>query len=160
MTARHLTASMVVLDLAREAVLLVHHNATGKWVFPGGHVDPGEAPHEAALREVLEETGVRARIIAPETVYVADAVWHPSPWLTAEFDAPAKPHKGEPAHKHVDFLFCGTVASATADFRHPEREVSAVQWANILTLAQRDDVRAEVPNVAERALRYVMWARG
>ena len=34
------------------------------WTFPKGRIDPGESPEEAALRETLEETGYRARIIA------------------------------------------------------------------------------------------------
>jgi 8-oxo-dGTP pyrophosphatase MutT (NUDIX family) len=38
---------------------------THHWVLPKGHIDPGETPAEAALREVLEETGVKARIIKP-----------------------------------------------------------------------------------------------
>lgn len=29
------------------------------WVSPGGHIDPGEMPFEAGVRELLEETGVR-----------------------------------------------------------------------------------------------------
>ena len=32
---------------------------TGKVVAPGGHVEPGESPAEAAAREVKEETGIR-----------------------------------------------------------------------------------------------------
>ena len=35
------------------------------WVLPKGHIDPGETLAEAALREVLEETGVKARIMKP-----------------------------------------------------------------------------------------------
>jgi 8-oxo-dGTP diphosphatase len=33
------------------------------WTFPKGKLDPGESPEDCALREVLEETGVRARIV-------------------------------------------------------------------------------------------------
>ena len=32
------------------------------WTFPKGRVDAGETPQQAALREVLEETGYTARI--------------------------------------------------------------------------------------------------
>lgn len=38
-------------------------NAKGKpdeWVFPKGHIEPEENSHEAAVREVLEETGIKA----------------------------------------------------------------------------------------------------
>lgn len=37
----------------------------GFWVFPKGHLDPGETPEGAALREVWEETGIRAEIVGP-----------------------------------------------------------------------------------------------
>jgi 8-oxo-dGTP pyrophosphatase MutT (NUDIX family) len=30
------------------------------WIFPKGHIEPGESPEAAAVREVLEETGVEA----------------------------------------------------------------------------------------------------
>lgn len=30
-----------------------------RWCFPGGGVEPGESPEEAAYRELAEETGVR-----------------------------------------------------------------------------------------------------
>jgi 8-oxo-dGTP pyrophosphatase MutT (NUDIX family) len=33
------------------------------WVLPKGHIDPGETPATAAQREVLEETGVEAKIL-------------------------------------------------------------------------------------------------
>lgn len=34
------------------------------WVIPKGHIEPGETPEAAAVREILEETGVQAEIIA------------------------------------------------------------------------------------------------
>ena len=33
------------------------------WVFPKGHIDPGETSEKAATREVAEETGVAANIV-------------------------------------------------------------------------------------------------
>jgi 8-oxo-dGTP pyrophosphatase MutT (NUDIX family) len=34
-----------------------------RWLFPKGHIDPGETPERAAEREVLEEAGVEAKIL-------------------------------------------------------------------------------------------------
>lgn len=46
------------------SVLLLQH-LEGTWVFPKGHLDPGESALEAALREVEEEAGVFAT--SPDT---------------------------------------------------------------------------------------------
>lgn len=54
---RHFTASAVVVSPA--GVLLHLHKRLGLWLQPGGHIDPGEWPPDGALREVLEETGLR-----------------------------------------------------------------------------------------------------
>ncbi len=54
----HVTASAVVAG-ARGTVLH-RHRRLGRWLQPGGHVDPGESAAEAAVREVLEETGLEA----------------------------------------------------------------------------------------------------
>lgn len=46
-------------------VLLVHRPRYDDWTLPKGKLDPGEAPAAAALREVEEETGWRARLGPP-----------------------------------------------------------------------------------------------
>jgi diadenosine hexaphosphate hydrolase (ATP-forming) len=46
----------------RDRVLL-RRTLRGEWVFPKGWIDPGETEEQAALREVREETGVRAEIV-------------------------------------------------------------------------------------------------
>lgn len=44
-------------------VLWVKRKDCGIWVLPGGGIDQGETPEEAALRELMEETGVKALIL-------------------------------------------------------------------------------------------------
>lgn len=38
-------------------LLLMQRSDNGHWCLPGGRIDPGESAHEAAVREVREETG-------------------------------------------------------------------------------------------------------
>lgn len=44
------------------AVLLLRYRRGG-WTFPKGHIDEGEREEDAAVREVREEAGIRARIL-------------------------------------------------------------------------------------------------
>ncbi|HEY2638304.1 MAG TPA: NUDIX domain-containing protein [Streptosporangiaceae bacterium] len=53
------TAAGVVLDSGGK-VLLGRRRDTGGWELPGGIIDPAEEPADAAVREILEETGVQA----------------------------------------------------------------------------------------------------
>ena len=46
-------------------VLVVHRQRYDDWTLPKGKADEGESPEETAVREVLEETGKRCRIVAP-----------------------------------------------------------------------------------------------
>jgi 8-oxo-dGTP diphosphatase len=52
-------------------VLLVHRPRYGDWTFPKGKLEPGETDEQAALREVAEETALRARLVRelPSTRY-------------------------------------------------------------------------------------------
>jgi len=65
-------AGGLVFNATGEVLLIRDRN--GYWVFPKGHVEPRESPEETARREVAEETGVAARVIAKigETSYVND----------------------------------------------------------------------------------------
>lgn len=57
---------------------VIHRPHHDDWSLPKGHVDPGEGMEEAALREVLEETGFRCEIIRELPVYEYMAPTHPS----------------------------------------------------------------------------------
>jgi 8-oxo-dGTP diphosphatase len=46
-------------------ILVAHRPKYDDWSLPKGKADKGETPEETALREVLEETGYRCRIVTP-----------------------------------------------------------------------------------------------
>lgn len=104
----HITGSAVVLSSA--GVLLHRHKLSGMWIGPGGHVDgPTETPSQGAVRETLEETGLRA--------------WHP--WdepVIVNFDA----HETTNGHLHYDFVY---LLVAPPDVPSPpEGESPDVRW--------------------------------
>lgn len=52
----HVTASAIVAG--RRGTVLHLHRRIGRWLQPGGHIDLGEKPEDAARRETREETGL------------------------------------------------------------------------------------------------------
>jgi 8-oxo-dGTP pyrophosphatase MutT (NUDIX family) len=62
-------AIVVRLDGKEPRVLLVTAKRSPRsWIFPKGHIEKGESPEEAALRETREEAGVVGKLIAPAGV--------------------------------------------------------------------------------------------
>ena len=70
-------------------LLVEEHTADGlRLNTPAGHLEPGEAPQDGAVREALEETGRRFTPIALLGVYMAasqDAAGAPATWLRLAF---------------------------------------------------------------------------
>jgi len=93
----HFTASCYIID-AEGHVLLHHHRRLDRWLQMGGHVEPDESPDVAALREGLEESGLR------DLAFAADGIF--------DLDIHAIPAaKGEPEHAHFDVRYLARTAS-------------------------------------------------
>jgi ADP-ribose pyrophosphatase YjhB (NUDIX family) len=58
-------------------VLLVRERSDGRWTLPGGWVDVNDAPSEAVVREIFEESGYRARAV--KLAALVDKNRHPHP---------------------------------------------------------------------------------
>jgi ADP-ribose pyrophosphatase YjhB (NUDIX family) len=67
-------AAGVVIEREGKLLLICRDNdpEKGKWSFPAGFVDGGEAPAHAAAREVEEETGLQVRITSLLDVVARD----------------------------------------------------------------------------------------
>jgi 8-oxo-dGTP pyrophosphatase MutT (NUDIX family) len=104
---RHMTASAVVAG-PRGTVLHLHKRLH-QWMQPGGHIDPGEAPWEAALRESKEETGL--------------ALSHPAggPRLI-HVDV----HNAANGHEHFDLRYL--LVAGDEDPKPPPGESPEVRW--------------------------------
>lgn len=148
--AYHFTVAVFVVE--RGHVLLHLHRRTGLWLPPGGHIEPGELPDEAALRETMEEAGLAVRLVGrPGIDHHAD-------------DAPRQLVRPEgvqledisPEHQHIDLIY----------FAVPEGEVpegadlpelggeGGMQWVDEAELA-RLPVTEEVATWVQLALAEV-----
>ena len=109
----HVTASAIVLTDDHRRVLLHKHKRLGLWLQPGGHIDEGELPWQAALRETVEETGLPA-------------------YLRGEFGDEGPPlvhvdvHPGPRGHTHLDLRYL--VESPMVPPAPPEGESPDVKW--------------------------------
>ena len=62
--------------IAENKILLVKERGDG-WTLPGGWVDPGESPSEAAVRETKEESGYDVKTARLMAIYDRDRHAHP-----------------------------------------------------------------------------------
>ena len=86
---------------------------SGLWTLPGGRVDPGETPAQAAEREAFEEAGVSGRL-DPRPVEAVLLIKRPSELL-------------RPALMHAPVFLLEVLATEEPEetYRHPEWMTSA-----------------------------------
>ena len=113
----HITGSAIVVG--DRGVVLHRHKRLNMWLQPGGHIEDGEVPAEAALREAREETGLEVR--------------HPSsgPWLV-HLDV----HPGPRGHTHLDVRYVVYAEDAEpAPAAGESQEVAWFGWDEAIELA-------------------------
>jgi 8-oxo-dGTP pyrophosphatase MutT (NUDIX family) len=93
---RHFTVAVFVVHDRR--VLLHYHRKLGKWLPPGGHVDEDELPDDAAVREVLEETGIRAQLVGGRGLPIDEP-------RQLVLPAGIQVEDIYPGHQHIDLVY-------------------------------------------------------
>jgi ADP-ribose pyrophosphatase YjhB (NUDIX family) len=69
-------AGVTAVTIRDRKVLLVKRSDNGAWTAVTGIVEPGENPADCAVREVSEETGVRAQAVRLAWVHVTRPAVH------------------------------------------------------------------------------------
>jgi 8-oxo-dGTP pyrophosphatase MutT (NUDIX family) len=108
----HVTGSGFVVG--SRGVLLLKHKRLGIWLQPGGHIDSGETPWEASLRECQEETGLDVRFAGPVDADGVPELIH------------VDVHPGGRGHTHLDLRYL--IDGGDADPAPPEDESQEIGW--------------------------------
>ena len=136
---RHFTVAVFVVHGRR--VLLHYHRKLGKWLPPGGHIEDNELPDEAAIREVREETGIRARLVGGHGLPIDEP-------RQLVLPAGIQLENIYPGHQHVDLVYFAMpdpddVQSAEIDPRLAESDQVAWYAADRLAaLGASDEIQA------------------
>jgi 8-oxo-dGTP pyrophosphatase MutT (NUDIX family) len=114
---RHFTVAVFVV---RDGKVLLHwHRKLGMWLPPGGHIERDELPDDAAVREVLEETGVEVELVGERREDVEDP-------LQLHRPAGVQLEDIGPGHQHIDLIYFARPKGST-DIRD-EFSADRVGW--------------------------------
>ena len=99
-----------------DRVLLIRRADSGLWALPGGSVDIGERVADAAVREVLEETGVEVRLSG----------------LVGIYSDPGHVLRYSDGSVRQEFSVCFHGKAISADLKPDATEVSDIGWFTLL----------------------------
>jgi 8-oxo-dGTP pyrophosphatase MutT (NUDIX family) len=124
MMERQFTSTAFIIQ--DERVLLINHRKLGKWLPPGGHMEPNETPPDTAVREALEETGLEIELISQENIWIErfNASSFHRPYLCLLEEIPK--YKGIPKHQHMDFVYLAKPIGGT--LKENLLETDGIKW--------------------------------
>lgn len=93
--------TVAIFVIQHDHVILHPHAKLGIWLPPGGHIEPGELPDYAAVREVREETGVDVELMGERGIG-ADYPGEPVQLVRPEG---IQLESIGPDHEHIDLIY-------------------------------------------------------
>jgi len=107
-TTRDFTVAVFVVH--ERYVLLHQHPKLGRWLPPGGHIEPHELPDEAAVREVKEEAGIDIELVGDR------GLSQDFPGQPRQLVVPAgiQLESISPGHEHIDLVYFGYASRVMA----------------------------------------------
>ncbi len=118
---RLMCVTVYIFNPEGSQTLLMNHRKLGKWVPPGGKIDPNEIPDVAAIREVKEETGLDVKLIG-EIAPVPGGYIRPFGVQLNEVIPGAK--------EHIDLIYIA-IPIGNAKLQVSEREAADLKWFTI-----------------------------
>jgi 8-oxo-dGTP pyrophosphatase MutT (NUDIX family) len=125
-TTRHFTATLYVVNDG--ATALHEHPGLGIRLPPGGHVDRDELPHETALREAREETGLDPTLLADTRPEIASETARSIPRPRHLMLADVNRFGDHVGHQHIDHVYFATVDSRRLDPADDEEPPETWSW--------------------------------
>ena len=143
---KSITATVYVVN--NDKILLHQHKKYKTWFPLGGHVEVDEFPHEAAIREVKEESGLDVKLVETEiapSIELARVKRIPSPFYLL--------HEGIGGDENF-FVFI-YIAETTETIPCPENgESKEFKWFFYEELKE-NDIKPHVKNIAIAVLDYL-----
>ncbi len=114
--------TVVVYIVHKNKVLLCFHKKLGAWLPIGGHVELNEDAEEALFREILEECGLKVKLLVAPLPVVPDAQFTKFLPVPSYFDI----HSITMDHRHMNLIYFGV--SESNETKLAEAEHDSLRW--------------------------------